>query len=244
MCDLRLTLGLGLVLVVVGSIGCGAVGENTDVLEQGLGGSIGVDPTPQPYGGSGGLMITFYNTNDQYNGVQDTTIRAATPNTVDGNSTSCTADGLAAERSCLMSFDVTIIPSNASVQRAELTFTILNKSTRTYELFELKQDWSESRATWKTRQLRTSWATPGAKGSADREATSFGYFTPSPLGTKTVAFDAAGVALVQRWVSQGPSANHGFVIARADVDDGVEIASSESPEVGDRPRLQVYYALP
>jgi hypothetical protein len=192
-----------------------------------------------------GTPVDFFNGNGSYDGVQDTTIRATDPDAFEGGSTSCIAGGLTNERACLMSFDVTSIPSGAKVLGASLNFKIVDKSTRIYELFELKKAWSgSSGTTWNSALLGTPWATPGAKGSADREATSFGYFTPSALGSMVYWFDSAGLELVQRWVTQGPSVNRGFVIARADVSDGFMMASSESPNVADRPRLRVYYCIP
>lgn len=239
-------LGLGLVLAFVGSIGCGPVDENTDLLQQGLSGGGGGAPIPSGgSGGSGYFTVDLQNGNGSYNGVQDATIDAGDPDTFLGGLPTCTADGLTRERACLMSFNVTGIPYNATVAAAALTINILDRSTRIYEFFELKQAWSgQLGTTWNRRLLSTPWATPGAKGTADREATSFAYFTPSALGPKTVPFDAAGVALVQRWVSQPPGTNYGFVIARPDVDNGVIIASSQSPNIADRPRLRVTYSVP
>lgn len=233
-------LGLGLVVACAGTIGCGAADENTDQLQQGLGGGAGSGGVSL---GGTGFSVDFYNGNGSYNGVQDTTIDSGDDNFL-GSSPTCTADGLARERACLMSFNLVGIPYNATVTSASLTFNILDRSTRIYEIFELKQAWSGSLGTtWTKRLLGTPWATPGAKGSTDREATSFAYFTPSALGFMTVPFDSVGVALVQRWVNQ-PLSNRGFIIARPDVDNGVIIASSEATTIANRPRLRVMYSVP
>jgi PKD repeat protein len=58
-----------------------------------------------------------------------------------------------------------------------------------------------------------------------------------------VPFGAAGLAIVQGWVSD-PASNHGLVIADPDTSDGADFHSSESATAMARPKLEVTYRVP
>jgi len=232
--------GLGLALAT--SVGCGAAATDEDlgIVQAPLEGAGG---TVVPSGGSAGsgTVVDFVNGGSS-NPVQDTTIEAAAPDTWQGNALNCIADGQTQERSCLMSFNVTSIPFNATVLGASLFLTILDRSNSHYELTALTRGWSgTSSTTWNKALPGSLWSIPGAKGTTDREASPFLTILPNTLGQREFAFDAVAIARLQRWVSEAPANNRGFVISRPGVSDGVAIASSESASAADRPRLRVRY---
>ena len=237
-------VGLGLVLAI--SMGCGAATEG-DVaqLQAALGGRGSGFGTS--FGGTGGVASV---TVDLFNGggapasptiVQDATIEAAVPNTNAGADPYCIADGKTQERSCLLVFDVSVIPSTARVFDASLSVSITGTSISVFNLFAVNQAWSGASVTWNNRLAATPWVAPGAKDTSDREATPFTTMAPTFTGQLLIPFGAAGTALVQKWVTGGTSANHGFLIARPNTTDGMSFASSESPDVRARPHLTVRY---
>jgi hypothetical protein len=231
---------LGLAVALAGVVGCGeATSEDIASLEAAIGGTGGSGII---FGGAGGVVVDFVNGGAGFKPVQDTTIEAAAPDTWQGDAATCTADGLTRERACLMSFNITSIPFNATVLEASLFLTILDRSNRWYELTALKRGWSGTLATtWNKALLGDPWAIPGAKGATDREPAAFFGILPNAVGRHEYVFDAPAIAQVQRWVSEPPANNRGFVISRADVSDGFIMVSSEGADPYDRPRLRVRY---
>ena len=58
---------------------------------------------------------------------------------------------------------------------------------------------------------RQQLANPQALGANDRESTSLAVVSYNSTGTNTITLNAAGIALVQRWVN-APSSNHGMIL--------------------------------
>jgi hypothetical protein len=238
---------LGFAVSVAMAMGCGAeAGEaDLDAVHLGIGGS------------TSGTEAQFYNGKPGYNGVQDTTIEAAAPGTSQGSAPECGADGLDQERSCLIFFDLSSVPTAATVLSARLDLFVTQPSASTYELFALKLPWSGvAGTTWNSRLLITPWLTPGAKSLSEREAVPFASFVPHTdivggiggsvnlpgAGPQRISFGSDGVLLVRNWV-RNPSSNFGFIIARADTPHGMAIRSSETAQPLDRPRLTLRYKI-
>ncbi len=178
-----------------------------------------------------------------YAGMVDSTIRQAAATTNYGAATTCEADGddgSGVDKSCLLQWALSGIPSGSTVQSATITLRITDASSNTYNLYELKRAWNESQVTWNKPNSATNWATAGALGATDRGSI-VGSITGS-VGSKTVTLNAAGIAMVQGWVSG--SSNSGIAIADASVTNGIDFASSEHATVSYHPILTITYLPP
>jgi hypothetical protein len=173
-----------------------------------------------------------------YVGTTDTYIRQASATANYGTSTSCQVDGddgSGADKSCLIRWALTGIPSDAVVTSATITLRALDAGG-TYQLYQLNRAFNEGQATWNIAASGTSWATAGALGATDRGPT-VGSVSGSS-GTKTVALNSAGIAMVQGWIT---GANNGVIIANSSTTDGMDLASSEHGTQSYRPQLSLTY---
>ncbi|RYZ43721.1 MAG: DNRLRE domain-containing protein [Myxococcaceae bacterium] len=144
----------------------------------------------------------------------------------------------------LLRFDLSAIPTNATVQSVRLTVNVRNSTTgEGYFVHAAGRAWTESQATWNQATSTTAWATAGASGASDRGATSFATLIPGTTGSYGVDLNAAGLAAVQGWV-QSAASNHGFVLDANTNMDGLELDASEAAIAANRPKLTVTYALP
>ncbi len=69
----------------------------------------------------------------------------------------------------LLSFDLSALPSNATVSAATLTLRISNTGPGSFPLYEALRPWTETGATWTTYDGTTPWASTGGGGTADRD---------------------------------------------------------------------------
>jgi hypothetical protein len=144
----------------------------------------------------------------------------------------------------LLRFDLSSIPAGSTLRSATLSLNITGASTNTYEIYELKRNWSESQVTWKKANSSANWQSAGAQGSLDRGSTVLGTIHSTAAGTSIINLTTAGVAAVQGWINN-PATNFGFVIedyANANKDDLV--FSSKEAAVANRPKLQLVYDPP
>jgi hypothetical protein len=141
----------------------------------------------------------------------------------------------------LLRWDVSAIPTNATVQSAALVFNVVNSSPQSYGVFEVKRAWSSGQATWNQASTGTAWGAPGASGSTDRGTTVLGSLAFNNVtGTQTVALNSAGVSVVQGWVGT-PASNHGLLVAGSGNNDGVDVRSGNDATASLRPLLRVTY---
>jgi len=144
----------------------------------------------------------------------------------------------------LLRFDISAIPSTATVTAVTLTFHVLANGSG-FSVYELKKDFVETEATWNLARAGVPWETPGATGPTDRGAAALGTYAAPGGATPysyTMALNAAGVAVVQGWVST-PSNNHGLVIADYLISGKARVASSEDAAAANHPILIVTYTL-
>lgn len=181
-----------------------------------------------------------------YDGSSDTSISQANPTTNYAAQTTLLVDGDEPASSgndvvMLVSWDISSLPTNATVQSASLVFNVTNSSTQSYGVFEAKRAWSSGQATWNQASSGVSWEAPGAAGSTDRGSTQLGTLAPTATGSYTVNLNSAGIGVVQNWVSS-PSSNKGFLIVGGSNSDGVDISSGNATTTTQRPRLNITYS--
>jgi hypothetical protein len=94
-----------------------------------------------------------------------------------------------------------------------LSINLTGTSVNSYDIYELKRNWSEPQATWKQAATGTNWQKAGAQGALDRGSTVLGtiYTRYSSTGIFNLALNAAGLSVVQGWINN-PGTNFGFII--------------------------------
>ncbi|HEY6077901.1 MAG TPA: DNRLRE domain-containing protein, partial [Polyangiaceae bacterium] len=145
---------------------------------------------------------TFQQGASSYTGSTDATLRQAAATTNYGAATTCEIDGddgSGVDKSCLLRWALTGVPSDAIITSASITVRVVDPSSNAYSLYSVSRAWNEGEATWNRATSSVNWATAGALGSTDRGAV-VGSITGSSAGSKTVTLNAAGIAMVQGWV--------------------------------------------
>jgi hypothetical protein len=181
-----------------------------------------------------------------YAGTRDTYLSEEAPASNFGGASSCIVDGDSVngkDQYCLLkwTFGGADIPADATVTSASITLNITNKTGGSgYAIYEVKQDWVETEATWSARAAGSNWELAGAQGASDRGSVSLGTLLPTVTGAYTVSLGSAGVALVQSWVNS-PLTNRGIIIANGTNADGMDFSPRSDPTPSLRPRLTVNY---
>lgn len=142
----------------------------------------------------------------------------------------------------------------SDITSASLTLTVQSitansggSATIQFLAYEMLSPWTESGATWNLASSGTSWATPGAKSSADRDLTpvftspsyTINSATPTLVAGDTITITLDPL-LVQSWVDD-PSANYGILlsvaVANKDRYPAISFYSSEETDASLRPAL-------
>jgi hypothetical protein len=207
--------------------------ENGDGLE----GPLSAPLTTQVTGFQDGMLP-----NGAYMGTADTELREANPTSNQGDDTNLEIDGEdgGVDLWVLLKWQLTSVPVNATILGASLTLNVTNPSSGPYSVYEMKQDWVESEATWQQYRNGQSWQTSGGQGSSDRGTTPVGTMNFSSTGQQTINLNAAGLALLQDWLT-GAKANYGFILGDTSNTNGLDFNSHEVAIAGDRPKLSIAY---
>jgi hypothetical protein len=104
----------------------------------------------------------------------------------------------------------------------------------------MKRNWSPAQVNWSEYANGSPWMSAGAMGGADRGSTSLGVVTFNSTGSYSIAFNEAGLTLVQNWIDN-PSTNYGIILFGGSSDAVFIFASSENASSSSRPRLQIQY---
>jgi hypothetical protein len=173
-----------------------------------------------------------------YSGTTDSRIRSdnATKNYGDVATLEMHGSGNGSKTS-LIRWNVGSIPTDAVVQSATITFNVTNLSNQTYSIYGLLRDWVEGQVTWNQASTGGNWTTPGG----DRDSTVLGTITAPATGLRTITLNAAGIALVQSWISS-PATNRGITILNYAATDGLDVDSSEATTATNRPKLTITYS--
>ncbi|MEE9425769.1 MAG: DNRLRE domain-containing protein [Methylococcales bacterium] len=194
------------------------------------------DDTPQE-----SSILSFQNGIDGYTGSQETMIDDSAPDQNFNLSSEIEIDGSPRNTGALMSWDISGISSDATVESVEITLYITNKSRQSYEIHAMKRPWDEDQATWNQYASGKSWSEAGAKGTSDRDPTILAKLRGTSQDRYlTVSLNANGIALVQSWIND-PSSNYGFLFKDYSVSDGLDFSSSETSQITRRPKLTIKY---
>ena len=195
-------------------------------------------------GPSGTVSLTFQqgvSPSSTYSGATDLLIISDTdPRTINHDTAGLSVDRSPDMERALLGFDLSAIPPWATVHGATLTLNVTNESTGTFSLQEVLQPWQAATATWVNYRSGAPWAAMGALGDTDRNPTVLGTIQPPTVGSYDIPLNAAGVAVVQAWVS-GARPNNGFVLGNPTDDNGISASDSEDATAANRPGFTVNY---
>jgi len=137
-----------------------------------------------------------------------------------------------ADRRGLLKFDLSSIPTNATVTRA--TFYLYergNKTGQTTYIYPVTSNWSESTVTWST------WSLPG--GDFDSSISFFTYLPNQSNCMLTMDI----TSLVQAWVS-GTYNNYGLMLYSTGPNHIISYSSKENGTASQLPKLDIVYFAP
>ena len=178
-----------------------------------------------------------------------------------GNAVTLQVDGGTSgtnQKGALLRWNVSSIPSNASIATASITFNVTDASAIAFSLYDVGKPWLEgngtsgSGATWASYNGTTAWQTAGVgatSGALDRGDKNLWSTTTSsftPIGARTVSLNADGLNAVKRWVAGG--SNNGVTMQLySGSSDVLSFDSAESisntPTPGIPPTLNINYCL-
>jgi VCBS repeat-containing protein len=167
------------------------------------------------------------------------------------------------QRDILLLWDLSSIPSDATINAASLTFYVtLTENAYTYSLYSMRRSWMEGTLSGAQSSSTTpgatygywnyyngsAWGTEGAANtSSDRYDTNLWGATASDfnvLGSKTFDMNASGVTVIQGWLT-APENNFGLTIQNlSGSSTGSWSAASRNNQYGlTKPTLRVTYCL-
>lgn len=170
-----------------------------------------------------------------YAGTRDTFISQNSPAVNFGAAATLKVDGDDPKGSSkdvctLIKWDLTAIPSSATLTAASIIIDVSNHSNgQVYELYTVKQAWDEMAATWDNQPAHGT-KVLGAAGM-------------SALGLYTINLNAGGKSEVQGWID-APATNEGFFICDPTNTNGLEFDSSEAATKANRPKLTLSWVHP
>lgn len=149
----------------------------------------------------------------------------------------------------LIKFDLSTIPSNATVSSATLSLYYCYGTdgvSNTIKVYRQKRAWTENGACWSYYTGTTAWAEEGGFGSDDCEQTEIGSVTISDVTYewKNISLTASKV---QEWIS-GTLTNNGLLLKATDETTNNSYKSFNSSDYTDdtslRPKFEVVYTVP
>lgn len=157
-----------------------------------------------------------------------------------------------ARKNGLIKFDISSIPSNATLDTNGSVFTIKTSAAASetnnsnVSMYQLLRDWIETEATWNIWKTSNNWTTAGAGGDGtDADLTnSWGSYsianTEAANVTKTITINTTGLAVFQTMVA-GSVANYGWTFKSDVLNCSHSYYSSGAVTAGNRPKLDVTY---
>ena len=193
-----------------GVSGSGGSGGSTSAGTGGSGGSAGKGGSAGAGGGAGGCGATL-----TLVAVADANLNGAAPTTNYGPvaEANIVRGGAAASERAVFSFDLSAVPSGATIKSAQLVLTIVNNPglDKTIAVHRVAQasnrSWVESEVTWQQYKAGSNWTTPG--GDFVAQATDSQAVSGSAPAGSVVTFQV--LADAQSFYAT-PSTNLGFLV--------------------------------
>ncbi|MGE3315225.1 MAG: DNRLRE domain-containing protein [Planctomycetaceae bacterium] len=186
---------------------------------------------------------SFQNGLNGYAGMTDAMIYNKSANKNFGSTTTLDVDG-DPDRSALLKWNLSGVSTSTQIESASITLRVTGPTAQTFEIYQLLKSWNESQVTWGRAASGSSWGMAGAQQvNVDRGSTVLGTVTSAASGFVTINLNAAGIAVVQSWISN-PASNNGFIIQDYSntTSDELSFASSEYATVSYRPTLTIKYS--
>ena len=184
-------------------------------------------------GGSTNTTVSFQDGVDAYTGTRDTYIDSDDPDTIRGIEQTFIQDIDPGEKRSLLLFDLSSIPTDATISSAEIDFYV-NTEGQGFNMHRMLTSWDEA-ATYTS--LGRHFAADGIDAESAVNANWPGVDTY--VGNITVSVPAS---TIQEWVD-GTLANNGWLMIATHASDGQQLRSREYNTVADRPKLTVQYSV-
>jgi len=190
----------------------------------------------------GRRTVTLQNDLNGYTGCADTRISAEAPNANFG--VDDLRVGAKQKISSLVYFDLSSIPSSATVESAQLSVYAQSREGPAgfnVRVHAVKRRWNQHEATWNVATLSDPWGIPGCNCTVtDRDVSVEQDFDTWQLGWYALPVRDS----VQRMV-QDPTTNKGWLIRQsAEIPGVLCLRSSEYSSVELRPKLEITYVVP
>lgn len=173
---------------------------------------------------------------DDYPCTADAGLHDDTPNTNYGTSSSLRLDNGPNINSALFEFELTSIPTTATVTNAELHIWTDDKMGDAHPIYEVLQEWNEASVTWNSRTGGAQWTAAGAEPPSSGTTT---LGTLDPQATMTEYTIALPTSLVGTWVAT-PNTNFGVIIRGTGMSSST-VATREYSNASHRPFLRITY---
>jgi len=149
----------------------------------------------------------------------------------------------------LIKFDLSGIPSNATIESAVLSIratTDKSSNARTFSVYRVLRVWVDSQATWNVYSTGNNWGTAGcANTTTDREASNIGTRNFTATETLNQFKDFTLTAAKIEEMINGTLTNNGFLIQSAtESDDCYYFNSTEDGTEENNPKLVITYTVP
>jgi hypothetical protein len=204
------------------------------------------DPEPEPEPGST-QTVTFTQGASGYSGVQDASISdlyysSSNPTgAVFKTNDMLYAYSLEYTTKSLIRFDVSQIPTTATVTSAELAVTIeswINAQSLSGDFLKTPWSYGTSAFGWSNGGSGQAWTAAGTgKGDVLGRGFVLSGLTGSGYQRRAVALDPAGV---QTWV-RNPASNQGLLLTNPSAGKVLRLYSSDASNVANRPTLSITY---
>jgi len=203
-------------------------------------------PTP---GTCGDVCITLSfgdNSTDDHATAVDARIREGSPTLNYGGSNTLTVDAGTSLSHGLLRFQLSVIPTSATVIDATLELFVLDTTTSPIGIHQVLESWNEGAGSgnavagcnWIERLSNTSWTNVGCGPPSSSATATMGSITGASTDFVYVSASLSA-AIVQGWVSNPPS-NHGMMLELETGDDTFGFTAREGVD-GRRPFLTVRY---
>jgi hypothetical protein len=148
----------------------------------------------------------------------------------------------------LLNFDMSEIPSNATISDATLNLydrdDVASTENNTIQIFRSLRDWSGTQSTWNIYKTGSNWGTAGSGNSTtDYESTVLGFITRLSTDTAGWRDFELDTDVIQEMITDGDYTNYGFLI-KTQTENVYNIVNFDSSADTNKPTLTINYTTP